>query len=151
MDDAEQTERCDELAEHLRSAGTDVPRRRKHGLSKHYICCRNARKGTRDLSNRIDGRVVPRDGALPGLHPCHNRIHMRAGNRPKREDERHERGAGRHGVGEQRDCRVAAGEALAHFHHLWWYAVATNSEATRRAIEGCNPDSAVIASVAKAC
>ena len=113
-DNGEQSERGDEFTEELGTASPNVLRYLKYRLREHEMRGPHTEHCAYGLRRDISRNVAPAHPALARVRERDGRVEMRTGNRAESKNEGYQRGARRQRVCKQRDCDVAAAQALTH-------------------------------------
>ena len=112
--DAEQSERRNELAKKLPATGARVLRDLYEGFAKHQMRRAHADKCTQHLADDIRRGISPGDPALRGISERYRWIKMRSRDWPECENEGHQRSASGQRIGKQGYGNIAARQLLPH-------------------------------------
>jgi hypothetical protein len=112
-DHGEQPERGHEIAKRLGTARARVAGGEEHRLAEHKMRGRDPTEGAGDLRHDIGQDVALSKRAPRRVGHRHGGVEVSSRDRPERQNQRHERSAGRQRVRQEREGRVAAREPLA--------------------------------------
>jgi hypothetical protein len=114
VDGQDQPEGGDRLAHALAETGAGLDRQLERREAEHQVCRPRPENSERELGGDVSRGVGPTKLVAGRGDEADRRVHVGARNRPEHGDQDEQDCAGGEGVGEERDRRVSARQALGH-------------------------------------